>query len=190
MQAKIAIRKKAFINRKNKYFEVSISFFKPLIKLLKKYKKNKKNSLSLYYPTNYELNILKLLEITKIKKIKTLLPVIKNKNNMNFVEWQYLDPLKVNNFGMLDPCLQTKFLIPDVMLIPLLAFDSQNNRIGYGKGFYDKYLKKFLRNKKKITTIGVAFSFQKYNKLPISKLDVKLDYILTEKGLQKWKYLF
>ena len=105
MQAKIAIRKKAFINRKNKYFEVSINFFKPLIKLLKKYKKNKKNSLSLYYPTNYEVNILKLLEITKIKKIKTLLPVTKNKNNMNFVEWQYLDPLKVNNFGMLDPCL-------------------------------------------------------------------------------------
>ena len=185
MQAKIAIRKKAFINRKNKYFEVSINFFKPLTKLLKKYKKNKKNSLSLYYPTNYEVNILKLLEITKIKKIKTLLPVTKNKNNMNFVEWQYLDLLKVNNFGMLDPCLQTKFLIPDVMLVPLLAFDSQNNRIGYGKGFYDKYLKKFLRNKKKITTIGVAFSFQKYNKLPISKLDVKLDYILTEKGLQK-----
>ena len=104
---------------------------------------------------------------------------------MNFVEWQYLDPLKINNFGMLDPCSQTKFLIPDIMLVPLLAFDSQNNRLGYGKGFYDKYLSHFLRNKKKITTIGVAFSFQKYNKLPISNLDVKLDYILTEKGLKK-----
>ena len=71
------------------------------------------------------------------------------------------------------------------MLVPLLAFDSKNNRLGYGKGFYDKYLSIFLKNKKMITTIGVAFLFQKYNKLPVSKLDIKLDYILTEKGLQK-----
>jgi 5-formyltetrahydrofolate cyclo-ligase len=103
---------------------------------------------------------------------------------MNFVEWQHLDPLKVNSFGILDPFLAAKFLIPDIMLVPLLAFDSQNNRLGYGKGFYDRYLSKFLI-KKKIITIGVAFLFQKYNKLPISKLDIKLDYILTEKGLQK-----
>ena len=104
---------------------------------------------------------------------------------MNFVEWQFLDPLKVNIFGMLDPCLQTQSFEPNIMLVPLLAFDQQNNRLGYGKGFYDRYLNKFLRNKKKITTIGIAFSFQKYNKLPVSKLDIKLDYILTEKGLQK-----
>ena len=67
------------------------------------------------------------------------------------------------------------------MLVPLLAFDRLNNRLGYGKGFYDK----FLSTRKKIKTIGVAFSFQKYNKLPVTKLDIKLNYILTEKGLQK-----
>ena len=69
------------------------------------------------------------------------------------------------------------------MLVPLLAFDRQNNRIGYGMGFYDKFLNKSLKKRKKILTIGVAFSFQKYNKLPVSNLDIKLDYILTEKGL-------
>ena len=190
MQEKIAIRKKALINRKNKYFEVSVDFFKPLVELLNKKIKNKKILLSIYYPTNYEVNILKLFELIKIKKIKTLLPITKNKNKMNFVEWKYLDPLKVNNFGMLDPYPETKSLIPNLMLVPLLSFDLLNNRLGYGKGFYDKYLMKFLRNKKKITTIGIAFSFQKYKKLPVSKLDIKLDYILTEKGLQKWKYLF
>jgi len=185
MQQKTAIRKKAFINRKSKYFEVSKKFFKPVITLLKKQKKNKIIFLSLYYPTNYEVNVLKLLELIKIKKIKTLLPTTKGVNEMNFVEWQNLDPLKVNDFGILDPYLQKNFLIPDVMLIPLLAYDTKNNRLGYGKGFYDKYLSKFLKKKKYITTIGVAFSFQKYNKLPTSKLDIKLDYILTEKGLQK-----
>ena len=61
---------------------------------------------------------------------------------MNFVEWKYLDPLKVNEFGMLEPCLK-KTLVPDFMLVPLLAFDSNNNRLGYGKGFYDKFLKNF-----------------------------------------------
>jgi len=185
MQEKIAIRKKAFINRKKKYFEIYSQFFKPVVTLIKKRKKNKKIFLSFYYPTNYEVNILKLLEITEIKNTKTLLPVVKSKNEIKFVEWSYLDPLKINHFGILEPYLQKNFLIPDVMLIPLLAFDLRNNRLGYGKGFYDKYLSKFLRNKKNITTIGVAFLFQKYNKLPTSKLDIKLDYILTEKGLQK-----
>ena len=104
---------------------------------------------------------------------------------MDFVEWKYLDPLKVNKFGMLEPSLQGKIVTPNFMLVPLLAFDNKNNRLGYGKGFYDRYLNKFLRVKKNITTIGIAFSFQKYNKLPVSNLDIKLDYILTEKGLKK-----
>ena len=185
MQEKIVIRKKALANRKNKYFHVSDNFFKPVIEILKNKKKNKIFLLSLYYPTNYEVDVLKIFQLIKNKKIKTLLPVVKKKNKIIFVEWKYLEPLKVNNFGILDPCSQIKSLIPDIMLVPLLAFDSQNNRLGYGKGFYDRYLSKFLTKRKKITTIGVAFSFQKYNKLPVSRLDKKLDYILTEKGLQK-----
>ena len=104
---------------------------------------------------------------------------------MIFVEWKYLDPLKVNKFGMLEPSLQNKIFVPNYMLVPLLAFDNNNNRLGYGKGFYDRFLNKFLKVKKNITTIGIAFSFQKYNKLPVSNLDIKLDYILTEKGLKK-----
>jgi len=184
MQEKIAIRKKALTKRKKKYFEVSNRFFKPLIKLLNN-KKNKLIYLSLYYPINYEVNVLNISKLIKKNKIKTLLPVNKSENEMKFVKWEQLDPLKVNNFGMLEPCLQTKPLTPDIMLVPLLAYDSENNRLGYGKGFYDRYLSKFLRNKKKIITIGVAFLFQKYSKLPVSKLDIKLNYILTEKGLQK-----
>jgi 5-formyltetrahydrofolate cyclo-ligase len=181
MQQKIAIRKKALVTRRKQYFEISSQFFYPLIKLLKKQKKNTSNTLSLYYPSNFEVNVLNLFQLIKKLKIKTLLPVIKPKNKMSFVEWQYLDPLKVNEFGMLEPCLVDKPLIPSFMLVPLLAFDDNNNRLGYGKGFYDKFLKK----KNKIITIGVAFSFQKYNKLPVSNFDIKLDYILTEKGIKK-----
>ena len=73
----------------------------------------------------------------------------------------------------------------DVVFVPLLAFDGQGQRVGYGKGFYDRYLNKHVKNFKKILTVGVAFSFQKYHKLPKDKNDVKLDYILTEKGFYK-----
>jgi 5-formyltetrahydrofolate cyclo-ligase len=184
-ERKNIIRKKIIFKRKKKYFEISSRFFDPLIILLKKKNQFSKNILSLYYPSNHEVNILILFKLIKKMNIKTLLPVTKSNNQMNFVEWKFLDPLKVNNFGMLEPVLQSKIIVPNLMLVPLLAFDNNNNRLGYGKGFYDRFLNKFLKIKKNITTIGVAFSFQKYNKLPVSNLDIKLDYILTEKGLKK-----
>ena len=184
-ERKNIIRKKIIFKRKKKYFEISSRFFDPLIILLKKKNQFSKNILSLYYPSNHEVNILILFKLIKKMNIKTLLPVTKSNNQMNFVEWKFLDPLKVNKFGMLEPVLQSKIIVPNLMLVPLLAFDNNNNRLGYGKGFYDRFLNKFLKIKKNITTIGVAFSFQKYNKLPVSNLDIKLDYILTEKGLKK-----
>ena len=181
MKEKIVLRKKALINRKKKYFEINAQFFNPLIKLLKKNKKNNTNILSLYYPSNYEVNVLNIFKTIKKIGVKTVLPVTKSNYQMKFVEWQYLDPLTVNEFGILEPSLQGKVFIPNFMLVPLLAFDNKNNRLGYGKGFYDR----FLKIKKNIITIGVAFSFQKYNKLPVTNLDIKLNYILTEKGLKK-----
>ena len=56
------------------------------------------------------------------------------------------------------------------------------NRLGYGKGFYDKYFNNLFKLGKKFEAIGIAFSFQKYNKLPSSKFDFKLNNIFTEKG--------
>ena len=67
--------------------------------------------------------------------------------------------------------------------MPILVFDKKKYRLGYGKGFYDRYLIKNLKQSKNILTVGVAFSFQKHHKLPINKNDVKLDFIITEKGI-------
>ena len=69
---------------------------------------------------------------------------------------------------------------PDILLIPLVAYDSNKNRLGYGGGFYDRYIKK-LKKIKKILTIGLAFSFQKIKIINTNKFDQKLDFILTEK---------
>ncbi len=185
MSNKEKLRDKYFNLRRKKYFEIKSNFFKPLINILNRLFKKKSIFLSFYYPSNYEVNTLKLFNlIKKRRKIKTLLPVINSKDRMQFIKWRLLDTLKVNKYGMLEPILNKKFIIPDVILVPLLVFDEDKYRIGYGKGYYDKFLNKYLRLNKNILTIGVAFSFQKYNKLPVSKFDVKLDYILTEKGIR------
>ena len=68
--------------------------------------------------------------------------------------------------------------LPNILLVPLVAFDNNYNRIGYGGGFYDRYIKK-LKKKKKIVTIGLAYSFQKVKKIPVSEHDIQLDFVIT-----------
>ena len=102
---------------------------------------------------------------------------------MKFVSWKFSEPLIVNKFGFLEPEKNKKKIIPDLILVPIVAFDKFKNRLGYGKGYYDRILTKYILKNPNIITIGLAFSFQKYKKIPISKYDVKLNYIFTEKGL-------
>ena len=181
MLSKQILRKKFFKFRKNKYFEINNNFFNPLIAILKS---KEKINLAIYYPSNYEINILKIFDtIGNKNNINYLLPKIHGKNDMKFYSWKKNEPLLVNNYGLLEPVSSLEH-VPQIMMIPLLAFDKNFYRLGYGKGYYDKYLKNCLKKNKKIFTIGVAFSFQKYKKLPISNFDVKLDQILTEKGFE------
>ena len=183
MDKKKAIRKNYFNKRKKNFFQISQKFFKPFINLVKKkYKKN--INISLYYPSNFEVNILKILEIDYFKKFYFSLPVVEKNQEMSFYEWKKNDILFVNKYGILEPKISRK-LIPDVILVPLLAFDINKNRIGYGKGYYDRFLNQFKKKNKKPLTVGVAFSFQKYHNLPVNKKDIKLDYVLTEKGIMK-----
>ena len=76
--------------------------------------------------------------------------------------------------------ISNKIVFPDILLVPLVAYDDNLNRVGYGGGFYDRYIKK-LRKKKNIITIGLAYSFQKVKQIQTNKHDVKLDFIVTEK---------
>ena len=181
MSQKSLIRKKFFLLRKRNYFQIDEKFFNPIIRLLKKQKK-KVSNISLYYPCYYEVDVLKILNLGFFKKTNFLLPKIKKNNSLDFFKWKKNDTLYLSKFGIPEPINSIK-IIPDVILLPLLAFDKKKNRIGYGKGFYDKFLLKFLNKNKRIMTVGVAFSFQKHHKLPINKRDYRLDYIITEKGI-------
>jgi len=182
MQQKIKLRKKYSNLRKKKYYDVEKEFFLPLLKLIRLKIKKKLFKIAFYYPSNFELNVLKFLEFNYISAQKILLPIIDNKNIMNFFSWKNNDLLFVNKFGILEPA-KTMTQVPDVILVPILAYDKNKYRLGYGKGFYDRYLNKYLKQFKNILTVGVAFSFQKYHKLPINRNDVKLDFIITEKGI-------
>ena len=181
MSQKSLIRKKFFLLRKKNYFQIDEKFFNPIIRLLKKQKK-KVSNISLYYPCYYEVDVLKILNLGFFKKTNFLLPKIKKNNSLDFFKWKKNDTLYLSKFGIPEPINSIK-ITPDVILLPLLAFDKKKNRIGYGKGFYDKFLLKFLNKNKRIMTVGVAFSFQKHHKLPNNKRDYRLDYIITEKGI-------
>tara|TARA_B100000941_G_scaffold278633_1_gene243179 strand:+ start:48 stop:602 length:555 start_codon:yes stop_codon:yes gene_type:complete len=184
MKKKGVLRKKFYFRRKKKYFSINTNFFNPLKNIVKKVNKSRDMNISLYYPNSYEVDVFKILKINYFKKFRLLLPRIEEENSMNFYKWRENSTLKVNKYGIPEPIKSKKFL-PAIILVPMLAFDKNKNRLGYGKGYYDKYLFKLSKINKKIITVGVAFSFQKYHKLPTNNLDFKLDYVLTEKGVIK-----
>ena len=101
---------------------------------------------------------------------------------MSFREWKSLEPFYVNRFGILEPNKNNKKVKPQMVIVPLVAYDQNKNRLGYGRGFYDRFLNK-ISNQKKVLSLGMAFSFQRVKKIPTEKHDKKLDYILTEKSL-------
>ncbi len=182
MLQKTHLRKKYFNLRKRKYYEIGKNFFLPLLKLIKLKLKKEKIKIAIYYPVNFELNVLKILEFKNISSQDILLPVTDKRNFMNFFSWKKNEVLTVNKFGILEP-VKTKAKVPNIMLVPMLAFDKKKHRLGYGKGFYDRYLNKYLKKFKNILIVGVAFSFQRHHKLPTNNSDVKLDFIITEKGI-------
>jgi len=182
MLQKTQLRKKYLTLRKKKYFDVDKNFFLPLLKLIRSKLKKKIIKIALYYPSNFELNVLKIIEFNNILAQDILLPVIDKNNHMNFFSWKKNDVLFINKFGILEPT-KAQVKVPDIILVPILAFDKNKYRLGYGKGFYDRYLNKYFKQFKNILTVGVAFSFQRHHKLPVNQNDAKLNFIITEKGI-------
>ena len=123
-----------------------------------------------------DIHILKELEK---KGAKISLPIIKSNNQMDFYHWNKKNQWSVNKFGIPEP-KKTKKVYPDIIFVPIVAFDKNLYRIGYGGGYYDRYIEK-ISEIKKILKIGIAHSCQKINKVPLNKYDRKLDIIFTER---------
>lgn len=173
---KSEIRKKIIKIRKVNYYKNQKINFKFLLKILRKSKITGK-IIGGYYPYNYEVDIIEILKKLEKFNYHLSLPKIRKNYQMDFFRWSTKDPLEINKFGIPEP-VSDVIEFPNILLVPLVAFDKNRNRIGYGGGFYDRYIRK-LKKKKKILTIGLAYSFQKVKKIPISKNDIQLDFIVT-----------
>ena len=177
---KLQIRKKILkIRKKNFDKNVKINSNK-FISFLKINLPNLKN-IGGYYPYNYEIDDLEILDLLEKKQFNISLPIIKKNNQMNFFKWSNNDPLKVNKFGILEP-VSSKIFYPDILLVPLVGYDSNLNRLGYGGGFYDRYIEK-IEKIKNVIKIGLAFSFQKIKSIPTNHYDKRLDFVITEKEI-------
>jgi len=156
--------------------------FNKIINLFKKEKIIKKN-IGGYYPVNFELDDLDILKEFEKKNFNISLPKVKKNFDMDFYKWSFREPLKINKYGIPEP--DSKMLVyPDILLIPLVAFDKRLNRLGYGGGYYDRFIEKLVK-KKKVVKIGLALSSQKIDNVPINKYDQKLDYIVTNEYVLK-----
>ena len=177
---KSEIRKKLLKIRKQKSLINSNISHQSILKVLKK-KKIKGKIFGGYYPYNYEVNVLQIIEKLDKEKYKISLPKIKNNLFMDFYSWSTNNPLVINKYGIPEP-VSNKIVYPNILLVPLVAYDDDLNRLGYGAGFYDRYLEK-VSKVKKIFKIGLGFSYQEIKKIPINKYDKKLDLIITEKKI-------
>ena len=180
--SKKILRNKLINLRKVNFSNKNISFDK-FKKILNKLYIKKNQNIGGYYPINSEIECLKILEKLENNKFKISLPVTKKNNAMDFYEWSFKKSLKASNRGIPEP-YKLKKVFPDVLIVPLVGFDKNKYRLGYGGGFYDRYISRVLKFKK-VITIGFAFSFQELKKVPRNKFDQKLDYILTDKGVIK-----
>ena len=134
-----------------------------------------------YSPIKSEIDPIPLLRKLAAQGARLALPAVMARGKtLAFRAFAPDDRLMLGPLGILEPSPAAAELVPDIMLVPLAAFDSLGHRIGYGAGHYD-YTLAHLRKAKAITAIGVAFAAQEIEAVPALAHDVALDFVLTEK---------
>tara|TARA_B100000475_G_C14990877_1_gene312203 strand:- start:396 stop:971 length:576 start_codon:yes stop_codon:yes gene_type:complete len=137
-----------------------------------------------YVDYNFELSTNFLNKYLIEKNINICLPKINSQSKeINFFKFSTGTKLIKNKYNILEPEVTNEIIFPKLVLVPLLAFNESGFRLGYGGGFYDKYFSS--QEEKDIIKVGLGFSFQKANQIPIESHDQKLDWILTESYLYK-----
>lgn len=133
-----------------------------------------------YMPIRGEIDPRPLLGALAQQGARTAMPTIAAQDApLIFRAWQEGDRLQRGALGIQEPLPESEILVPDIVLVPLAAFDRAGQRIGYGAGHYDRALSK-LRLEKPIVAIGLAFAIQEVAHVPAEAHDVPLDLVLTE----------
>jgi 5-formyltetrahydrofolate cyclo-ligase len=135
-----------------------------------------------FIPYLSEIDTRPLLGLLGARGCQTCIPVvIENNTPLEFRAWAPGEPTVPGRWGIPVPPDGSPVVDPDVLLVPMLAYDTSGYRLGYGGGFYDRTLEK-LRALKPVTAIGVAYSAQQVDTVIRGDHDQPLDWILTEKG--------
>ncbi len=133
-----------------------------------------------YSPIRSEIDPAPLMRMLAARGARLALPAVMARGkSLAFRAWSPDDRLMLGPLGIPEPSPAAAELIPDIMLVPLAAFDRLGHRIGYGAGHYD-YTLAHLRKMKAVTAIGLAFAAQEIEAVPALSHDVALDYVLTE----------
>jgi 5-formyltetrahydrofolate cyclo-ligase len=134
-----------------------------------------------FMPLKSEINPLPLLEKLAGAGASLALPVVAGRGKPLIMRaWRWGEPLKAGVWGIREPKPEAPEVEPDILLVPLLAFDRRGKRIGYGAGYYDMTIAR-LRARKSITAIGIAFAAQEVAAVPANAFDAPLDLVLTER---------
>ncbi|MFT4277236.1 MAG: 5-formyltetrahydrofolate cyclo-ligase [Rhodopseudomonas sp.] len=136
-----------------------------------------------YAPIRGELDPFPMMQALAARGARLALPVVTGRGTpLLFRTWRDSDPLPRSALGIREPSPDAAEVTPDIVLVPLAAFDGNGHRIGYGAGHYDCTLED-LRARGPVVTIGLAFAMQQIPAVPADAHDVVLDYVLTEQGL-------
>jgi 5-formyltetrahydrofolate cyclo-ligase len=134
-----------------------------------------------YSPIRNEIDPTPLMQKLAAQGARLALPAVTARGqSLIFRAWSVGDRLMLGSLGIPEPSPAAAELVPDIMLVPLAAFDAAGHRIGYGAGHYD-FTFAHLRKAKAVMGIGIAFAAQQIDTVPALSHDVPLDYVLTEK---------
>jgi 5-formyltetrahydrofolate cyclo-ligase len=140
-----------------------------------------------FLPIRSEVDLQPLLGLLRQKGARLCLPVVVDKQTICFRQWVEGVELISTGFGTRGPGPEAAVVDPDIMLIPLSAFDGRGNRIGYGAGHYDRAIARLHQKGCNPTLIGIAFDCQEVADVPFEPHDVALHAILTESGYKNFK---
>jgi 5-formyltetrahydrofolate cyclo-ligase len=133
-----------------------------------------------FSPLKTEINPLPLMRKLADAGAELALPVVAGRGKPLIMRaWKVGDTLASGQWGIREPMPDAPEVAPDILLVPLLAFDRQGNRIGYGAGYYDMTIAA-LRARKPVVAVGVAYAAQEIDAVPVTPRDARLDLVLTE----------
>ncbi len=141
------------------------------------------HKVALYWPFGDEADCSQLAHALDYHQFVTALPVVIGAGRpLVFRKWSSRDALIEGPHGILQPAARHPEVIPDLIFVPLVAFDRRGHRLGYGAGYYDRTLQA-LETVKPPLTVGIAFATQEEPELPNQAHDMRLDLVLTEREI-------